>query len=164
MRDRVADSRRRRTRARTLVRLTNAEVYLDEHRALSGITLTNGSGLPTTGLTGTLQAGQFPTLTGDVTTTAGALGTTVGAIGGKSVALGAALTTTGAGAATLAFGSSTQTYTFPSGTFLSLGVPKPCLQLQTEAVSSSDRLYACTLNLSSAVAASPLCEVPSSPQ
>jgi molybdate transport system ATP-binding protein len=35
-----AASRRLGTRARTLVRLTNAEVYLDEHRALSGITLT----------------------------------------------------------------------------------------------------------------------------
>jgi len=40
-------------------------------------TLTNGTGLPTTGLTGTLQAAQFPALTGDVTTVAGALASTI---------------------------------------------------------------------------------------
>ena len=40
-------------------------------------TLTNCSGLPTTGLTGTLQAAQMPALTGDVTNTAGSLATTV---------------------------------------------------------------------------------------
>ena len=40
-------------------------------------TLTNCSGLPTSGLTGTLAAGQFPALTGDVTTVAGNLATTV---------------------------------------------------------------------------------------
>jgi len=39
----------------------------------------NLTGLPTTALTGTLQAGQFPALTGDVTTVAGALGTTIAA-------------------------------------------------------------------------------------
>jgi hypothetical protein len=33
--------------------------------------------LPTTSLSGTLQAGQFPALTGDITTTAGALATTL---------------------------------------------------------------------------------------
>lgn len=40
-------------------------------------TLTNCSGLPTTGLTGTLQAAQMPALTGDVTNTAGSLSTTI---------------------------------------------------------------------------------------
>jgi hypothetical protein len=39
----------------------------------SSITLTNGTGLPTTGLTGTLQAAQEPAHTGDVTNTAGSL-------------------------------------------------------------------------------------------
>ncbi len=45
----------------------------------SAVTLTNGTGLPAPGLTGTLQAAQFPALTGDVTTTAGSLSTTIGA-------------------------------------------------------------------------------------
>src|SRR6185369_14706001 len=39
----------------------------------SSITLTNGSGLPTTGMTGTLQAAQEPAHTGDVTNSAGSL-------------------------------------------------------------------------------------------
>jgi hypothetical protein len=39
-------------------------------------TLTNATGLPTTGLTGTLQAAQFPALTGECTTSAGSLSTT----------------------------------------------------------------------------------------
>lgn len=43
----------------------------------SALVLTNATGLPTTALTGTLQAAQFPALTGDVTTTSGALATTL---------------------------------------------------------------------------------------
>lgn len=43
----------------------------------SSITLTNGSGLPTTGLTGTLQAAQEPAHTGDATNTAGTLALTL---------------------------------------------------------------------------------------
>lgn len=39
----------------------------------SSITLTNGTGFPTTGLTGALQAAQEPAHTGDVTNTAGSL-------------------------------------------------------------------------------------------
>lgn len=39
----------------------------------SSIMLTNGTGLPTTGLTGTLQAAQEPAHTGDVTNSAGSL-------------------------------------------------------------------------------------------
>ena len=39
-------------------------------------TLTNATGLPTTGLTGTLQAAQSPAYTGDCTTSAGNLATT----------------------------------------------------------------------------------------
>lgn len=44
--------------------------------------LTNATGLPTTGLTGTLQAAQFPALSGDTTTTAGSLTTTTGKVNG----------------------------------------------------------------------------------
>lgn len=43
----------------------------------SSITLTNGSGLPTTALTGTLQAAQEPAHTGGVTNSAGSLALTV---------------------------------------------------------------------------------------
>lgn len=43
----------------------------------SSITLTNGTGLPTTGLTGTLQAAQEPAHTGDVANTAGSLALTI---------------------------------------------------------------------------------------
>lgn len=48
----------------------------------SSITLTHGTGLPTTGLTGTLQAAQEPAHTGDVTNTAGSLALSVVKIGG----------------------------------------------------------------------------------
>ena len=41
------------------------------------LTGTNITGMPASGLTGTLAAGQFPALTGGVTTTAGSLATTV---------------------------------------------------------------------------------------
>ena len=59
-------------------------------------TLTNATGLPTTGLTGTLQAAQEPAHTGDMTNTAGSLATTVGSIGGKAVSLGGSFTMSGA--------------------------------------------------------------------
>lgn len=45
----------------------------------SSVTLTNGTGLPTTGLTGTLQAAQEPAHTGDVTNSAGSLALTIAA-------------------------------------------------------------------------------------
>lgn len=45
----------------------------------ASLTLTNGTGLPTTGLTGTLQAAQEPAHTGDVTNTAGSLVLLIGA-------------------------------------------------------------------------------------
>lgn len=43
----------------------------------TSMTATNVTGLPTTALTGALQAGQFPALTGDITTVSGALATTL---------------------------------------------------------------------------------------
>lgn len=43
----------------------------------TSMTATNVTGLPTTALTGALQAAQFPALTGDITTVAGALATTL---------------------------------------------------------------------------------------
>jgi hypothetical protein len=51
--------------------------------ALSGnaTTATTASGMAATGLTGTLQAGQFPALTGDGTTTAGSLAFTLATVG-----------------------------------------------------------------------------------
>ncbi len=47
--------------------------------AATGSGSITATALPTTGLTGTLQAGQFPALTGNVTTTAGSLATTIAA-------------------------------------------------------------------------------------
>lgn len=51
----------------------------------SAITLTNGTGLPTTGLTGTLQVAQEPAHTGDATNTAGSLAMAVVKIQGQAV-------------------------------------------------------------------------------
>lgn len=47
--------------------------------------LTASSTIPTSDLTGTLAAGQFPALTGDVTTTAGSLATTIANISAGAV-------------------------------------------------------------------------------
>ena len=73
----------------------------------TSLTLTNASGLPTTGLTGTLQAGQFPALTGDMTTTAGALATTLATVNSNVGSFGSAtscvsFTTNGKGLITAA--------------------------------------------------------------
>lgn len=59
----------------------------------SALTLTNATGLPTTGLTGTLQATQFPALTGDITTTAGSLATALKTIPGLTASGGGSATT-----------------------------------------------------------------------
>jgi hypothetical protein len=56
----------------------------------TSLTLTNATGLPTTGLTGTLQAGQFPALTGDITTVAGALATTLATVNSNIGSFGSA--------------------------------------------------------------------------
>ena len=66
------------------------------------INCTTGSVSLTTQASGTLQAAQFPALTGDVTTSAGSLATTVAKING--VALGTATATSG----NLLIGSGTQ--------------------------------------------------------
>lgn len=50
---------------------------------LTGITTLPSLSLPATQLTGTLQAAQFPTLTGDVTTIAGSLATTLANVNGN---------------------------------------------------------------------------------
>jgi hypothetical protein len=49
-----------------------------------------------TQVSGTLNAAQFPALTGDVTTSTGSVATTVASIGGKSISLGGSLATAGA--------------------------------------------------------------------
>ncbi len=82
---------------------------------------TNLTGIPTTGLTGILQAAQFPALTGDATTTAGSLATTVGKIGGKAVTLGGALTFSGAFGTTLTVVGTTALTLPTSGTLAILG-------------------------------------------
>ena len=53
---------------------------------------------------------------------------------------------------------------FPLGTFPSSSVLEQDPQIQTEVVSDADPLYIYTPGLNSAVAASPGCEVLSSPQ
>ena len=95
----------------------------------SAVTLTNATGLPTTGLTGTLQAAQEPAHTGDMTNTAGSLATTVGKVNGSALPTSAgvvgtngsnqivAAATTGTGTVVLA---TTPTLTLPNATGLPL--------------------------------------------
>ena len=73
----------------------------------TSLTLTNASGLPTTGLTGTLQVAQFPALTGDITTTAGSFATTLATVNSNVGSFGSttncvAFTTNGKGLITAA--------------------------------------------------------------
>ncbi len=56
----------------------------------SSLTLTNATGLPTTGLTGTLQAAQEPAHTGDVTNTAGSLELTLATVNSNVGTFGSA--------------------------------------------------------------------------
>lgn len=57
----------------------------------SSATLTNATGLPTSGLTGTLLAAQEPAHTGDVTNTAGSLATTVVKVNGGALPISASV-------------------------------------------------------------------------
>ena len=72
--------------------------------------------VPTTLLTGTLQAAQEPAHTGDVTNTAGSLATTVGSIGGKAVSLGGSLTVSGVFGTTFTVTATTSVTLPTSGT------------------------------------------------
>ena len=72
--------------------------------------------VPTTLLTGTLQAAQEPAHTGDVTNTAGSLATTVGSIGGKAVSLGGSLTISGVFGTTFTITATTSVTLPTSGT------------------------------------------------
>ena len=83
--------------------------------------LANATGLPTTGLTGTLQAAQEPAHTGDMTNSAGSLATSVNSIGGKAVTLGGTLTTSGAFSTTLTTTGTTSLTLPTSGTVTALG-------------------------------------------
>lgn len=56
----------------------------------SSLTLTNATGLPTTGLTGTLQAAQEPAHTGDVTNSAGSLAMTLATVNSNVGTFGSA--------------------------------------------------------------------------
>jgi hypothetical protein len=79
----------------------------------------------TSQVSGTLQAAQFPALTGDVTTSAGSLATTVGAIGGKAISLGGPFTTSGAYSLTLTT-VGTSSLTLPvSGTVVATATGTP---------------------------------------
>jgi hypothetical protein len=66
------------TANRIIVNADSIDIGTDVVTLTGAQTLTNKS-IVATQLTGTLQAAQFPALTGDVTTTAGALGTTIAA-------------------------------------------------------------------------------------
>lgn len=75
--------------------------------------LTSTSTLPTTDLTGTLQAAQFPALTGDITTSAGALATTLATVNSNVGSFGTAtqvgtVTVNGKGLVTAASNTSIQ--------------------------------------------------------
>lgn len=69
----------------------------------SSVALTNGTGLPTTGLTGTLQAAQEPAHTGDCTNTAGSLAVTCTKT--NNVAFAASATTDATNAANIGSGT-----------------------------------------------------------
>jgi hypothetical protein len=94
----------------------------------SSLNLSNASGLPTTGLTGPLQAAQEPAHTGDVTNTAGSLALTLATVNAGSGAVGSStaipvLTTNAKGLVTA---QSTAAVVAPAGTLtgstLSAGV------------------------------------------
>lgn len=70
----------------------------------------------TTGFTGTLQAAQFPALTGDITTSAGALATTATALQGNIKTFSSSITVTGVGGLTVTSGIVVATVTISSNT------------------------------------------------
>jgi hypothetical protein len=66
----------------------------------------------TTGFMGTLQAAQFPALTGDISTSAGSLATTANSLQNNITTFGSSQTVNGAGGETVAFGITAATGTF----------------------------------------------------
>lgn len=101
------------TAANVTPQLTITSTYFS---SLSGANLT---GIPTTAFTGTIQAANFPALTGDVTSAGGSLATSVVKIGGNNVTLGGALTFSGAFATTITVTGGTSVTLPTSGTLIS---------------------------------------------
>jgi len=88
----------------------------------SSLAATNLTSIPAAQLTGTIGAGVFPALTGDVTNSAGSLATTVGSIGGNAITLTAAFTLSGGNALTLTTTGSTSLTLPTSGTIVTTSV------------------------------------------
>lgn len=113
----TVDGKGRLTAASNVIpQLTLTSTYFS---SLSGANLT---WVPTTALTGLVQAANFPAMTGDVTNTGGTLATVVGKIGGNAIAIGGAVTFSGANSVTLTSTGATSLTLPTSGTLLTNAV------------------------------------------